>query len=118
MSAITLTHTPADGTLADGTSRGDTAGTVLKANRFRFSRNLGMWYLPHSRDKSANTALIERTAAALREAGHSVEPPSTTTRPAPSPKRRPSAPSASPVTPTTPPPAPTPAPGRDTRCSM
>jgi hypothetical protein len=73
MSAITLTHTPADGTLADGTSRGDTAGTVLKANRFRFSRKLGMWYLPHSRDKSANTELIERTAAALREAGHSVE---------------------------------------------
>lgn len=73
MSAITLTHTPADGTLADGTSRGDTAGAVLKANRFRFSRNLGLWYLPHSRDKSANTRLIETTAAALREAGHSVE---------------------------------------------
>ena len=73
MSAITLTHTPADGTLADGTSRGDTAGAVLKANRFRYSRNLGLWYLPHSRDKSANTWLIEHTAAALREAGYSVE---------------------------------------------
>jgi Domain of unknown function (DUF3560) len=73
MSAITLTHTPADGTLADGTSRGDTAGAVLKANRFRYSRNLGQWYLPHSRDKSANTWLIENTATALREAGHSVE---------------------------------------------
>jgi Domain of unknown function (DUF3560) len=73
MSAITLTHTPAQGTLADGTSRGDTAGAVLKANRFRYSRNLGQWYLPHSRDKSANTWLIETTAAALREAGHSVE---------------------------------------------
>jgi hypothetical protein len=46
MSAITLTHTPADGTLADGTSRGDSAGAVLKANRFRYSRNLGLWYLP------------------------------------------------------------------------
>lgn len=73
MSAITLTHTPAEGTLADGTSRGDTAGAVLKANRFRYSRNLGLWYLPHSRDKSANTWLIETTTAALREAGHSVE---------------------------------------------
>lgn len=73
MSAITLTHTPAEGTLADGTSRGDTAGAVLKANRFRFSRSLGMWYLPHSRYKSANSWLIERTAAALRDAGHSVE---------------------------------------------
>jgi hypothetical protein len=73
MSAITLSHTPADGTLADGTSRGDSAGPVLKAHRFRYSRTLGMWYLPHSRDKSANTPLIERTAAALREAGHDVE---------------------------------------------
>ncbi|HTJ71342.1 MAG TPA: DUF3560 domain-containing protein [Actinospica sp.] len=73
MSVITLTHTPAEGTLADGTSRGDTAGPVLKANRFRFSRTLGLWYLPHSRDKSANARLIEHTAAALREAGHSVE---------------------------------------------
>lgn len=73
MSAITLTHTPAEGTLADGTSRGDSAGAVLKAHRFRYSRNLGLWYLPHSRDKSANTALIEATAAALREAGYSVE---------------------------------------------
>jgi hypothetical protein len=73
MSAITLTHTPAEGTLADGTSRGDTAGAVLKAHRFRYSRNLGLWYLPHSRDKSANTFLIENTATALREAGHSVQ---------------------------------------------
>lgn len=73
MSVITLTHTPAEGTLADGTSRGDTAGPVLKANRFRFSRSLGLWYLPHSRDKSANTWVIEHTAAALRDAGHSVE---------------------------------------------
>lgn len=73
MSAITLTHTPAEGTLADGTNRGDTAGAVLKANRFRYSRNIGAWYLPHSRDKSANSWLIERVAAALREAGHSVE---------------------------------------------
>ncbi|GAA2046579.1 hypothetical protein GCM10009839_58810 [Catenulispora yoronensis] len=73
MSAITLSHSPADGTLADGTSRGDSAGPVLKAHRFRYSRTLGMWYLPHSRDKSANTPLIERTAAALREAGHDVE---------------------------------------------
>jgi Domain of unknown function (DUF3560) len=45
----------------------------LQANRFRYSRNLGQWYLPHSRDKSANTGLIEHTAATLREAGHSVE---------------------------------------------
>lgn len=73
MSVITLTHSPAEGTLADGTSRGDSAGPVLKAHRFRYSRTIGMWYLPHSRDKSANTALIERTAAALRQAGHSVE---------------------------------------------
>lgn len=73
MSAITLTHTPADGTLADGTTRGDSAGPVLKAHRFRYSRTIGMWYLPHSRDKRPNTPLIERTAAALREAGHSVE---------------------------------------------
>ncbi len=73
MPAITLTHTPAEGTLADGTSRGDSAGPVLKAYRFKFSRTLGQWYLPHSRDKRADTALIERTAAALRAVGCDVE---------------------------------------------
>ena len=73
MSAITLSHSPAEGTLADGTSRGDSAGPVLKAHRFRYSRTLGTWYLPRSRDKRANAALLERAAAALRAAGHSVE---------------------------------------------
>jgi len=73
MSAISITHTPSDGTLADGTSRGDSAGPILRDHKFRYSRTLGMWYLRNSRDKSANTWQIERAATALREAGHSVE---------------------------------------------
>lgn len=66
MSAITLSHSPADGTLADGTRRGDHAGTVLRAHGLRFSRTLELWYLPRSRDKHANTALLDRIGRCAR----------------------------------------------------
>ena len=43
MSELAITHTRADGTLIDGTSKGDGSNTVLKANGWRFSRVLGGW---------------------------------------------------------------------------
>lgn len=73
MSALTITHTHADGTLIDGTKRGDTAIPILKANRWRWSRNLGSWYIPQSRDRRAKLAQINSTAAALRAEGFAVE---------------------------------------------
>ena len=73
MSALTITHTHAEGTLIDGTSRGDGSAEVLKAQRWRWSRNLGSWYIPQSRDRRAKLPQINATATALRAAGFTVE---------------------------------------------
>ncbi|MFB7800858.1 DUF3560 domain-containing protein [Isoptericola sp. NPDC056134] len=70
---LTITHTHEAGTLIDGTARGDGTADVLKAQRWRWSRNLGAWYIPRSRDQHAKTRQIDATAAALRAAGHDVE---------------------------------------------
>lgn len=45
---LTITHTRADGTMIDGTSRGDGTAPILKANGW--SRGLGTWCVPASRD--------------------------------------------------------------------
>lgn len=73
MSTLTITHTHSEGTLIDGTARGDGSAEVLKINRWRWSRKLGSWYVPHSRDRLAKRTLIHSTAAALRGAGFDVE---------------------------------------------
>jgi hypothetical protein len=70
---LTITHTREDGTLIDGTERGDGTNVVLKANGWRFSRQLGGWYVPQSRDRAAKAWKINATADALREAGYPVE---------------------------------------------
>ncbi|MGJ0121725.1 DUF3560 domain-containing protein [Williamsia sp. MIQD14] len=70
---ITITHTPADGTLVEGTSRGDGTNTVLKANGFRWFRTLGLWGISGSRDRDPNRTKITAAADALRAAGHDVE---------------------------------------------
>lgn len=70
---ITITHTPADGTLVEGTTRGDGTNTVLKANGFRWFRTLGLWGIAGSRDRDPNRAKITAAADALRAAGHDVE---------------------------------------------
>ena len=72
MSELTITHTRADGTLIDGTSRGDGTGDVLKAHGWRWSRHLGSWYVPQSRDRTVKTRLIDATAAQLRATGFTV----------------------------------------------
>ena len=69
---ITLTHTHAEGTLVDGTARGDGSPPVLKPYRFRWSRTLGSWYLPHSRDRMAQRHTIDTARAALEAAGFEV----------------------------------------------
>lgn len=73
MSAVTITHAPAEGTLIEGTSRGDGSNSVLKAQRWRWSRNLGSWYVPQSRDRAPKLAQINATAAALRDVGFTVD---------------------------------------------
>ena len=46
MSALTIPHTSAEGTLIDGTARGDDSAPVLKANGWRWGRSLGCWFHP------------------------------------------------------------------------
>lgn len=70
--ALTITHTRAEGTLLEGTARGDGSAAALRGTRFRWSRNLGAWYLPQSRDRAAKTWEINTAAEALRAAGFTV----------------------------------------------
>lgn len=69
---LTITHTPAEGTLIEGTAKGDGSNIALKANRWRWSRNLGCWYIPSSRDRAPKTFQINQTTRDLREAGFEV----------------------------------------------
>ena len=71
---IAITHTPAAGTLLDGTAKGDGTNHILNSDgrRWRWSRTLGAWYLPRSRDAAPQTWLITTTAENLRAAGHTV----------------------------------------------
>lgn len=73
MSTLTITHSPAEGTLIDGTTRGDGSAEVLKTHGWRWSRNLGSWYVQRSRDAAPKMHVINRTAEALRAAGFTVE---------------------------------------------
>lgn len=65
-------HDADDGTVVDGTSQGSPAIPVLKEHGFRWSRNLGMWYLPKSRDRSSDRGAIDRVCTALEDAGFTV----------------------------------------------
>lgn len=73
MITLTITHTAADGTLIEGTSRGDGSGDVLKRNGWRWSRNLGSWFVPRSRDQRPKRHVIDATRAQLSEAGFDVD---------------------------------------------
>ena len=71
---ITITHTPATGTLLEGTTKGDGTNQLLRAGglHWRWSAHLGAWYLPRTRDTAPQTAVITATAETLRTAGHTV----------------------------------------------
>lgn len=71
---ITITHTHADGTLIDGSVKGDGVFEILKGLRtsWRYFPSIGRIGLGQSRDRAAKTWHIERAAEALRAAGHEV----------------------------------------------
>ena len=71
-SDLVISHTAAEGTLVAGIARGDGSAPVLKANAWRWSRNLGSWYVPRSRDAAPDTSRIETTATGLRDTGFTV----------------------------------------------
>jgi Domain of unknown function (DUF3560) len=68
---ITITHTHAEGTLLDGSRKGDGVWEIAKLHGWAFSRNVGI-YIRGSRDRVANRAKINGLAQALRDAGHDV----------------------------------------------
>lgn len=72
MTTLMITHSHAEGTLIDGTSRGDGTAEILKAHRWRWGRTIASWYVPHSRDRQPKQPQINQTAAALRSAGYTV----------------------------------------------
>jgi hypothetical protein len=71
---ITITHSLAEGTLVDGSRRGDGVWEILKGlgTSWRPMPSLGCLGLGQSRDKPAKTPRIEQAAAALRAAGWDV----------------------------------------------
>lgn len=73
MSALTITHSHADGTLIAGTAKGDGPAGILTARGWRWWRDRGTWYVPRSRDKDARRDLIEATRVDLERAGHVVD---------------------------------------------
>jgi len=69
---ITISHTNKDGTLVIGTQREDGSREPLRAAHFKWSRRLGMWFMPQSRGRAARRGRIDQLAAGLRDAGFEV----------------------------------------------
>ena len=69
---ITIRHTRADGTLIEGSRKGDGVYEAIRPHGFRYFPSLGQLGLPRSRDRRADTARIDNAAAVLRTAGHAV----------------------------------------------
>jgi len=69
---LVISHTNTEGTLVHGTSKGDGSNAALKAARFRWSRNLGAWFMPQSRGRAARRGRIAALASSLETAGFTV----------------------------------------------
>lgn len=67
---ITITHTATEGTLVQGTARGDGTNEILKPLGFKWFRTIGLWGVPRSRDRQPDMHKITRAVEALRAAGH------------------------------------------------
>ncbi|MEX5634973.1 DUF3560 domain-containing protein [Parafrankia sp. FMc2] len=66
---IEISHSHAEGTVAEGTSKGDGAGDILKANGFTY--RYGAWRVQGSRDRMSSWK-IQAAAEALRAADFKV----------------------------------------------
>lgn len=71
--SLSITHTAAEGTLIDGTARGDGSAEILKRHGWRWGGSISCWYVPRSRDHAARRREIDATADQLRAAGFTVE---------------------------------------------
>jgi len=78
VTGLVIVHTPAEGTVLEGTRRGDGAIEALRAaglGRWRWSGRVGAhgaWYLPGTRDRVPPFGVIDHSAAVLRAAGFEV----------------------------------------------
>lgn len=72
MIRLVVRHSPATGTLLEGTSRGDGAGRVVQALGWRWGRSLGAWYVPRSRGRVFDAVAVEVAVTALTAAGFDV----------------------------------------------
>lgn len=74
MAEITITHTRANGTLIEGSSKGDGVYEILKSTRgnWRYFPSLRQIGIGQSRDRAAKAWDINQAAEALRAAGHVV----------------------------------------------
>jgi hypothetical protein len=70
---LVISHTNDQGTLVAGTQRDDGSRDALRTARFKWSRNLGSWYLPNSRGRAAKRGNIEHLQTLLEAAGFTVE---------------------------------------------
>src|SRR5690606_5015389 len=69
---VVITHTRADGTLLEGSRKGDGIFEAIRPYGWRFFRSLGCLGLNHSRDTSADRSKIDPAAKAIRELGFTV----------------------------------------------
>ncbi|MDQ1018878.1 DUF3560 domain-containing protein [Streptomyces afghaniensis] len=70
--SLTITHTRADGTLLEGSRKGDGVFELVKPFGFWPFRSLGVLGIRHSRDREAQKWRIDGATAALREDGWEV----------------------------------------------
>ncbi|MFF4292123.1 DUF3560 domain-containing protein [Streptomyces vinaceus] len=71
MADITITHTRAEGTVLDGSAKGDGVYEIVRDHGFRWSRSVGI-YIRNSRDREAQSWKINAAKTALEAAGHTV----------------------------------------------
>ncbi|MEV0876186.1 DUF3560 domain-containing protein [Streptomyces sp. NPDC049950] len=69
---VVITHTRADGTLLEGSRKGDGIIEAIRSHGWRFFPSLGCLGLYHSRDRSADRYKIDPAAKAIRELGFTV----------------------------------------------
>lgn len=72
MSEITITHTPAEGTLAEGTEKNDGSRPILERYGFRWGRSIRCFFIRNSRDAAPRLVAIDTAAKELRAHGHTV----------------------------------------------
>ncbi|WP_433678171.1 DUF3560 domain-containing protein [Nocardia sp. CA-119907] len=75
---VKISHTAEEGTVLEGTVRGDGTYEVMTGVRqavghWRWARSLGMWIVVSSRDRQPKQFAIDAAAKALHEAGFEVE---------------------------------------------